>query len=89
MAKIENVFIFRGIAPQISEVQLKKQIRRDPKVTYFLQDKIKRRTSKAARNLDTIHRIIYTVFSIWRRLRKKKADRRKGMAEIMRHIIPE
>lgn len=41
------------------------------------------------RNLDTIHRIIYTVFSIWRRLRKKKADRRKGMAEIMRHIIPE
>ena len=52
----------------------------------LLQDKIKRRTSKAARNLDTIHRIIYSVFSIWRRLRKKKADRRKGMAEIMRHI---
>ena len=52
----------------------------------LLQDKTKRRTSKAARNLDTIHRIIYTVFSIWRRLRKKKADRRKGMAEIMRHI---
>ena len=35
------------------------------------------RTSKAACNLDTIHRIIYTVFSIWRRLRKNKTDRRK------------
>lgn len=52
----------------------------------LLQDKTKRRTSKAARNLDTIHRIIYTVFSIWRRLRKNKTDRRKGMAEIMRHL---
>ena len=52
----------------------------------LLQDKIKRRTSKVARNLDTIHRIIYTVFSIWRRLRKNKTDRRKGTAEIMRHI---
>ena len=52
----------------------------------LLQDKIKRRTSKAARNLDTIHRIIYSVFSVWRRLRKKKTDRRKWMAEIMRHI---
>ena len=52
----------------------------------LLQDKTKRRTSKAARNLDTTHRIIYTVFSIWRRLRKNKTDRRKGMSEIMRHI---
>lgn len=52
----------------------------------LLQDKIKRRTSKAARNLDTIHRIIYSAFSIWRRLRKKKADRRKGMAAIMRQV---
>lgn len=52
----------------------------------LLQDKIKRRTSKAARNLDTIHRIIYSTFSIWRRLRKKMADRRRGMAAIMRQV---
>ena len=50
------------------------------------QDKIKRRSGKSARNLDTIQRIVYSVFSIWKRLRKKKADRRKGMAAIMRHI---
>ena len=52
----------------------------------LLQDKIKRRTSKAARNLDTIHRIIYSTFSIWRRLRKKMADRRRGMAAIIRQV---
>lgn len=50
------------------------------------QDKIKRRSGKAARNLDTIQRLVYSVFSIWKRLRKKKADRRKGMAAIMRHV---
>ena len=50
------------------------------------QDRIKRRSSRAARNLDTIHRIVHSLFSIWKRLRKKRADRRKGMAEIMRHV---
>lgn len=50
------------------------------------QDRIRRRSSKSARNLDTIQRIVHSVFSIWRRLRKKKADRRKGMAELMRHV---
>ena len=50
------------------------------------QDRIKRRSGKSARNLDTIQRIVHSVFSIWRRLRKKRADRRKGMAEIMRHV---
>lgn len=83
------MFLFLGVLRRkFLRFSYKKQIRRDQKITYFLQDKTKRRTSKTARNLDTIHRIIYTVFSIWRRLRKKKADRRKGMAEIMR-IIPE
>ena len=50
------------------------------------QDRIKRRSSKSARNLDTIQRIVYSVFSIWKRLRKKRNDRRKGMVELMRHV---
>ena len=50
------------------------------------QDWIKRRSGRAARNLDTIQRIVHSMFSIWKRLRKKKADRKKGMAEIMRHV---
>lgn len=50
------------------------------------QDRIRRRSGKSARNLDTIQRIVHSVFSIWRRLRKKRADKRKGMAEIMRHV---
>lgn len=50
------------------------------------QDRIKRRSSRAARNLDTIQRVVHSVFSIWRRLRKKRSDRGKGMAEIMRLI---
>ena len=52
----------------------------------LLQDKIKRKSARAARNLDTIQRIVYAVFSIWKGLRKKRADKRKGMAELMRHV---
>ena len=52
----------------------------------LLQDRIKRKSSKSARNLDTIQRTVYSVFSIWKRLRKKRADRRKGMAELMRYV---
>ena len=52
----------------------------------LLQDKIKRKSTKAARNLDTIQRIVYSVFSIWKRLRKKKEDKNKGIAEIIRSI---
>ena len=52
----------------------------------LLQDKIKRKTAKAARNLDTIQRIVYNVFSIWKASRKKRADKKKGMAELMRNI---
>lgn len=52
----------------------------------LLQDKVKRKSSKAARNLDTIQRIVHSVFSIWKGLRKKRADKRKGMAELMRHV---
>ena len=52
----------------------------------LLQDRIKRKSPKSARNLDTIHRIVYSVFSIWKGLRKKRSDKRKGMAELMRHV---
>lgn len=52
----------------------------------LLQDKIKRKSARVARNLDTIQRIVYSVFSIWRGRRKKKTDKRKGIAELMRHV---
>lgn len=48
------------------------------------QDKIKRKSSQAARNLDTIQRIVYSVFSIWKGKRKKLSDKKKGMAKLMR-----
>ncbi|MCX4329623.1 MAG: ISAs1 family transposase, partial [Paramuribaculum intestinale] len=50
------------------------------------QDKVKRKSAKAARNLDTIQRMVYSVFSIWKGLRKKRSDKRKGVAELMRHV---
>jgi len=52
----------------------------------LLQDKIKRKSARAVRNLDIIQRIVHAVFSIWKGLRKKRADKRKGMAELMRHV---
>ena len=52
----------------------------------LLQDKIKRKSGKAARNLDTIQRIVYSVFSIWKCLRKKRSDKKKGVAELMRLV---
>lgn len=42
------------------------------------QDKVKRKSTKAARNLDTIQRIVYSVFSIWKGLRKKRSDKKKA-----------
>lgn len=50
------------------------------------QDKVRRKYSGAARNLDTIQRTVHSIFSIWRGRRKKKSDKRKGMAELMRHV---
>ena len=52
----------------------------------LLQDKVKRKSARAARNLDTIQRIVLSVFSIWRGLRKKRSDKRKGVAELMRNV---
>lgn len=50
------------------------------------QDRIKRKSAQSARNLDTIQRMVHSVFSIWKCLRKKRSDKRKGMAELMRHV---
>ena len=52
----------------------------------LLQDGIKRKSPRAARNLDTIQRIVFSIFSIWKGLRKKRADKNKGVAGLMRHI---
>ena len=52
----------------------------------LLQDSIKRKTSRAARNLDTIQRIVYSMFHIWKERRKKLSDKAKGIAELMRFI---
>lgn len=52
----------------------------------LMQDRVKRKTLNAARNLDTMQRIVFSVFSIWKGLRKKRSDKRKGMAELMRHV---
>ncbi len=52
----------------------------------LLQDKVKRKSARAARNLDTIQRIVHSVFSIWKGLRKKRSDKRKGMAELLRLV---
>lgn len=52
----------------------------------LLQDKVKRKTTRSARNLDTIQRMVLAVFSIWKGLRKKRSDKRKGTAELMRYI---
>lgn len=43
----------------------------------LLQDSIKRKSPKAARNLDTIQRIVLSVFSIWKGLRKKTVGQKK------------
>ena len=52
----------------------------------LLQDRIKRKSPKAARNLDTIQRIVCSVFSIWKGLRKKRSDKKKGLADLMRYV---
>lgn len=52
----------------------------------LLQDKIKRKYGGGARNLDTIQRMVHSLFSIWKCLRKKRSDKRKGVAELMRHV---
>lgn len=50
------------------------------------QDSTKRKSVSAARNLDTLQRIVHGLFSIWKAKRKKLSDKVKGIAEIMRNI---
>lgn len=50
------------------------------------QDKIKRRSGRLARNPDTIQRIVHAVFAIWKCRRKKRTDKRKGVAQLMRYV---
>lgn len=50
------------------------------------QDRIKRKSPKAARNLDTLQRTVLSLFSIWKGLRKKRSDKAKGLAHLMRHV---
>ena len=52
----------------------------------LLEDSIKRKYTKAARNLDTFQRIVYSLFSIWKGRRKKLSDKAKGLAELMRVV---
>lgn len=52
----------------------------------LLKDRIKRKTTEAARNLDTIQRIVMALFSMWRKRRRKRADKAKGNAELMRCV---
>lgn len=42
------------------------------------QDNIRRKSPGAARNLDTIQRIAYSVFSIWKGLRKRGPTKEKA-----------
>lgn len=50
------------------------------------QDKIKRKSGRLTRNLDTIQRIVHAVFAIWKCRRKKSTDKRKGVAELIRYV---
>ncbi len=52
----------------------------------LLQDDTKRKTTKAARNLDSLQRTVYSLFSVWRGRRKKNSDKAKGLAELMRGV---
>jgi len=54
--------------------------------TNLSQDKIKRKSPKAARNLDTLQRIVYSLFSVWKCRRKKLSDKAKGLAQLMRYV---
>ena len=54
--------------------------------TILRQDSTRRKSVKAARNLDTLQRIVHGLFSIWKAKRKKLSDKAKGITELMRNI---
>lgn len=47
------------------------------------QDFIRRKSARAARNLDIIQRIVLSILSIWKGKRRKASDKRKGTAELI------
>lgn len=51
----------------------------------YRQDDIKRKSSVAARNLDTMQRLALSLFSVWKGRRKKRSDKSKGVASLMRN----
>lgn len=51
-----------------------------------MQDRIKQKSTRAARSLDTLQRIAHGIFSIWRDRRKKQSDKKKGNAELIRWV---
>ena len=52
----------------------------------FKQDQIKRKRAAGARNLDTLQRIALSIIHIWKKLRRKKSDKAKGVTEILRML---
>ncbi len=50
------------------------------------QDSIKRKAERAARNLDTIQRMVLALIAVWKNRRKKISDKQKGTAQIMREL---
>lgn len=47
------------------------------------QDGIKRKGKNAARNLDTVQRFCLSIIACWKRIRKKKDDKKKGITRLI------
>jgi len=52
----------------------------------FQQDSVRRKHPRAARNLDTTQRIVFSLFSVWKGRRKKRSDKSKGIAALIRNV---
>lgn len=50
------------------------------------QDSIKRKAERAARNLDTIQRMVLALIAVWKNRRKKISDKQKGTVQIIREL---
>ena len=50
------------------------------------QDSIKRKAERAARNLDTIQKMVLALIAVWKNRRKKISDKQKGIAQIIRKL---
>ena len=52
----------------------------------LLSTRKKRKAERAARNLDTVQRMVLALIAVWKNRRKKISDKRKGTAEITREL---